>query len=79
MLLRDGECFLSRATLDEANQSELLSESTKHTNSDVCDTNRLRVSGRRRSHACYSCYLTVEVVTGEAGWVRCVQAGFASQ
>lgn len=76
MLLRDGECFLSRATLDEANQSELFSESAKHTNSGVCDTNRLRVSGRHRSHGCYSCYLTVEVVTGEAGWVRFVQAGF---
>lgn len=50
MLLRDGECFLSRVTLAEANQSELLSE---HPDSGVCDTNRLRVNGRRRSHACF--------------------------
>lgn len=48
MLLRDGECFLSRATLAEANQSELLSE-----RGGVRDTDRLRVNGRRRSHACF--------------------------
>lgn len=59
MLLRDGECFLSCATLAEANQSKLLSEHTDSHKPALC-------KWASQESRLFLCYFTVEVVTGDA-------------
>lgn len=57
-------------SLAAANQSKLLSERSERAGSGVCVTpNRLRVNGRRRSHACFCVTALVRSSRWCCGWM----------